>query len=191
MKLLLLSIVAIAGTALLLVSCGATRVGYESAPYAVQQTHEGFELREYPALTVAATSSPDTADRDARFTRLFRYISGSNAAKQKIAMTTPVLMDQTEDRQEMMFVLPSAMGAAAPAADQETVKVKTLPARRMAVLRFSGSDSPEREKTVEQQLLTQMKAAGLSAAGDALFAYYDPPWTPGFARRNEVLIPVK
>jgi len=191
MKLLLITVAALAGIGLLLVSCGATRVGYESASYTVKQNFDGFELREYPALTVATTGSPDAAGRDERFRRLFRYISGSNTAKQKIAMTTPVLMDQAEERQEMMFVLPSSLGTSAPAAEQDTVKVKTLPARKMAVLRFAGDDSREREKSMEQQLRTWIKAAGVQPAGDALFAYYDPPWTPGFARRNEVLIPVK
>ena len=60
----------------------------------------------------------------------------------------------------------------------------------MAVLLFSGSDSREREQAIEQKLRALLSAAGLKPGGDALFAYYDPPWTPGFARRNEVLIPI-
>ena len=191
MKPLLITIVSLAGVVLLLVSCGATRLGYESAAYTVQQTSGGIELREYPALTVAAAGSAGTTDRDERFMRLFRYISGSNATQQKISMTTPVFMDQAEARQEMMFVLPAGVAGAAPAPQADTVKVKTLPARRMAVLRYSGSDSRELEKAMEQKLQTLLSASGLKPAGDALFAYYDPPWTPGFARRNEVLIPVK
>jgi DNA gyrase inhibitor GyrI len=190
MKLLLISSGLIAGLAILLVSCGVTRLGYESAPYKVKTTYTGFELREYPALTVAATGSAGTAGRDERFMRLFRYISGANEGRQKISMTTPVFMDQAEERQEMMFVLPASAATKAPAPDASAVNVKTLPARKMAVLRYSGSDSREHEKAKEKELRTMMEAAGLRAAGDALFAYYDPPWTPGFARRNEVLVPV-
>ena len=188
---LLITIVSLAGVALLLVSCGATRWGYESATYTVRQTSGGFELRDYPALTVAATRSAGTGDRDERFMRLFRYISGSNEAQQKISMTTPVFMDQAQERQEMMFVLPAGVAPAAPEPQADTVKVKTLPARRMAVLRYAGSDSREMEKAMEQKLQSLLSASGLKPAGDTLFAYYDPPWTPGFARRNEVLIPVK
>jgi DNA gyrase inhibitor GyrI len=190
MKLLLIFSGLIAGLAVLLVSCGATRLGYESAPYKVQTSFAGFELREYPALTVAATDSTGSAGRDERFIRLFRYISGANETRQKIAMTTPVFMDHAEEREEMMFVLPSAAASGAPAPEMSAVNVKTLPARRMAVLRYSGSDTGEHGKAKEKELRTMMEAAGLRPAGDALFACYDPPWTPGFARRNEVLVPV-
>lgn len=191
MKLILLSALTVAGVAALLVACGATRVGYESAPYKVARDGAGFEIREYPALQVASTRSAAGGDRDERFMRLFRYISGSNESKQKIAMTTPVFMDQAEQRQEMMFVLPESLGSAVPAPSGDAVAVKTIPARKMAVLRYSGSDSREKEQAMEKQLRTSLAAAGIKTAGDALFAYYDPPWTPSFARRNEVLIPVQ
>ena len=37
----------------------------------------------------------------------------------------------------------------------------------------------------------QLPPAGVMATGPAALAQYDPPWTLGFARRNEVLIPVE
>jgi len=36
-----------------------------------------------------------------------------------------------------------------------------------------------------------MAERGLAAAGDAVWARYNPPFTPWFLRRNEVLIPVQ
>lgn len=191
MKLILLSALTVAGVAALLVACGATRVGYESAPYKVTRSDAEFEIRDYPALQVASTKRAGSNDRDERFMRLFRYISGSNESNQKIAMTTPVFMDQTAERQEMMFVLPESLGTSAPAPSGDAVSVKTIPARKMAVLRYSGSDSRDKEQAMEKQLRASLAAAGIQTAGEALFAYYDPPWTPSFARRNEVLIPVQ
>jgi hypothetical protein len=35
-----------------------------------------------------------------------------------------------------------------------------------------------------------MQQNKLQEAGTPFSAYYDPPWTPGFLRRNEVLIPI-
>jgi hypothetical protein len=35
-----------------------------------------------------------------------------------------------------------------------------------------------------------MAAAGLTAAGDPVWMRYDAPFTPGFLRRNEILIPI-
>jgi len=190
MKFLFLIVTTFAGICFLLVSCGATRFGYDSAPYRVKSSHDGFELRDYPVLTVVATADEGKADRDERFKRLFGYISGANEDKKKIAMTTPVFMDESAKRGEMMFVLPSGNSKQAPAPKTEMVKVKQLPARTMAVLRYSGGDSRELIQSMEQRLREQMKAAGLKPAGEAMIGYYDPPWIPGFARRNEVLIPV-
>jgi hypothetical protein len=36
-----------------------------------------------------------------------------------------------------------------------------------------------------------MNDKGLTGDGDAEFAGYDPPWTPGPFRRNEILIRLK
>ena len=191
MKIVLLGIGVVVSVAALLVACGATRAGYESAAYTVKKDYGSFELRDYPSMTVAATQAGGGAGKDERFMRLFRYISGTNADKKKIAMTTPVFMDQAAERQEMMFVLPKDLTGRAPASGGEDVNIKTIPARTMAVLRYHGTDSRELEKSMEQKLRSALAAAGMKTAGEALFAYYDPPWTPSFARRNEVLIPVE
>jgi len=73
--------------------CQATRAGYESAPYKVVRSDGKFELREYSALTVVETRMAGGGNgSDGSFNRLFRFITGGNEAKQKIAMTTPVFM---------------------------------------------------------------------------------------------------
>jgi hypothetical protein len=33
-----------------------------------------------------------------------------------------------------------------------------------------------------------MTAADLRVLSPPVFAYFDPPWTPGFLRRNEVML---
>ncbi len=40
------------------------------------------------------------------------------------------------------------------------------------------------------QLLAALKPAGLTMVGDPRYARFDPPWTPWFLRRNEVVVPV-
>ena len=47
------------------------------------------------------------------------------------------------------------------------------------------------EKWYEEHLATLRAAldeAGLASVGEPTWARYDPPWTPWFRRRNEVLI---
>jgi len=76
---------------LFLVGCRVTRGGYESASYQVVRSSGKFELRDYPVLMVVETPMAPTGNSaDGSFMRLFRFITGGNEAKQKIAMTTPV-----------------------------------------------------------------------------------------------------
>ena len=193
------------GLALLVAACATSRAGYESAAYTVVKSDSTFELRDYPELTVVATAMDSAGqDRDDRFMRLFRYIDGDNAASQKVAMTTPVFMTggrPVDGRPgeaapaapaKMHFVVPAAVAAAgAPAPKAENVALESMPARRVAVVRFAGSSNPELEKTKLAELRAWMETQGLAAAGEPFLAYYDPPWTPGPMRRNEVLVPVK
>ena len=82
----------VAGLGVLLAGCQVTRAGYETAPYTVVRTDGAFELRDYPALLLVETPMANASGGDGGFRRLFRFITGANADKQKIAMTTPVYL---------------------------------------------------------------------------------------------------
>ena len=69
------------------------RAAYESAEYRVIESDGEFEIREYPDLMLASTKMRmESNGNDGSFMRLFRYISGANQSSQKVAMTTPVFM---------------------------------------------------------------------------------------------------
>jgi hypothetical protein len=175
--------VALAG--LVWTGCAVTRAGYESAPYRVVEKDGRVELREYPALRVAETQQGGDD-----FMRLFRYISKGNASEQKIAMTTPVFMvGEGTTNAQMAFVLPETLtNPPAPANDQ--VVVREMPPATYAVLRFKGGQQgPDGKAT--QELRAWLEQRKLTAKGDPQFAYFDPPWIPGFLCRNEVMIPVQ
>ncbi len=183
MKTFLLVSVAIAVIGLVLAACASSGKKYETARYEVQRTDGAFEIRKYPELKVAATSSD--AD-DGSFMRLFKYIGGANEKQEKLAMTTPVFMEAGE----MRFVLPEKNKSATPKPASEKVEIKEMPARTVAVYRFNGRRSEKLEIEALGKLREWMKASKMEAAGEPFFAYYDPPWTLGPFRRNEVLIPV-
>ena len=166
-----------------LAACAFTRAGYESAPCKTVLKEGDFELREYPELSVVST---EMNGDDASFMRLFGYISGSNREKQKVAMTTPVIMKGGR----MAFVLPSKDAAHAPSPASDKVKLERLQAAAVAVLRFSGRRSARSEQEALGRLKSILKDRGIQEAGAPFMAYYDPPWMPGFVRRNEVLVPV-
>jgi DNA gyrase inhibitor GyrI len=78
-----------------------------------------------------------------------------------------------------------------PVPDDARVRLRKVPARRVAAVRFSGTWGAEKFEAAAQKLASDAKEAGLVPSDEPpVFARYDPPWTPWFLRRNEVLIPL-
>lgn len=172
---------------IVLAGCKGTRKGYETAPYRVEERSGKFELRDYPALTVVET--PMRGDSGSSFQRLFHYISGKNEGSKKIAMTTPVFTTGEEALRSMSFVLPADMESV-PLPKDSTVRMATIPAGRFAVFGFSGSRNEQAENNALDQLRSWMKTRALVSSGEPIYGYFDPPWTPSFLRRNEVMLRV-
>lgn len=171
------------------------RGAYESAEYTLLESDGPFELREYPDLMMATTRMPaDSQGGDGSFMRLFQYISGANEKEQKIAMTTPVFMEAEaeDDRAQMGFVLPEKIAAQRPPdPSNEAVDLRQRVGGRFAVLRFAGRMDSQSVAKREAELRDWIGQKGLAAVEAAETAGYDPPWTPGPFRRNEVLIRLK
>lgn len=187
---LLLTLVA----AVSLVGCQVTRAGYESAPYTVVRSDGQFEIRDYPALTVVETQMADASRNgsDGSFRRLFKFISGGNEAKQKIDMTTPVFMSGSETNATMAFVMPAEFKTAdVPKPSNAQVTVRELPAGQFAVLRFSGGRNAKLESATLAQLKAWTDTQKLSVLSSPMYGYFDPPWTPSFMRRNEVMLKIE
>tara|TARA_R110002073_G_scaffold324568_1_gene502606 strand:+ start:984 stop:1601 length:618 start_codon:yes stop_codon:yes gene_type:complete len=169
--------------------------GYESAEYTVVETDEEFEIRDYPDLKLAATEMGfESRGRDGSFMRLFGYISGGNEAKQKIEMTTPVFMEagEEETKGQMGFVIPKQVASeGAPEPVSKDVKIRERKGGRFAVIRFSGIMNTKTASEAEAKLREWIEQKGLVAEDAFETAGYDPPFTPGPLRRNEVLIRLK
>ena len=166
---------------------GCSKSKYETPDYQVVEKDGAFEIRDYPALTVVSTPMQKRGE-DGSFMKLFRFISGRNEHSQKISMTTPVLMTGTESG-TMSFIVPKDVAEhGVPAPSSPDVTVSTKPAARYAVYRFSGPSKPEPSEAASKKLLSWATSKNLPISGSPLYAYYNPPWTPGFMRRNEVLI---
>jgi hypothetical protein len=179
----------------------------EEPRFKVIEQDGGFELRDYTSYVVAetrVTAGFDDAGSVA-FKRLFQYISGNNVASQKIAMTAPVTQAKGEkiamtapvsQRAEgesyvVAFTLPSAYTlASAPRPRDPAVSLREIPAQRIAAWRYSGRWTVENYREHEALLRQRIQSRGLTASGPAVLARYNPPFTPWFLRRNEVLIPV-
>ena len=174
-----------------------SRSNYESAAYETLEQEGLFELREYPDLMLATTSASVAAQgNDGSFGKLFGYINGGNEDSTKISMTTPVFMEAESETTggQMKFVLPAEVAAGSiPIPNDQSVEITKRAGGRFAVLRFSGSIDEETIAAAETQLREWIKTKGWTTTDENAMEYagYDPPWTPGVMRRNEVLIQVE
>jgi len=169
------------------------RAAYESAEYKLIETDGHFEIRDYPDLMLASTNMRSASQgNDGSFMRLFQYISGKNETDQKVAMTTPVFMEETETdaaKSRMGFVIPKEVavrGAPKPASDD--VEIRKRVGGQFAVIRFSGRMDKKDVDEAEAKLRKWIETKSLTGADEMESAGYDPPWTPGLLRRNEILI---
>ena len=180
----------------------------EETKYTVISQTNNFELREYPPQIVAETevqASLEDAGNKA-FRRLFNYISGDNraqekismtspvtqkASSEKIAMTSPVAQQSTAGGQMVSFMMPDSYTMdTIPVPDDPNVKVRQIPARRMACVQYSGGWSEKRYLRYLAELESWIEENGFQTLGKPIWARYNPPFTPWFMRRNEILIPV-
>lgn len=112
-------------------------------------------------------------------------------APEKIAMTAPVLHEEQGERYTISFVMPAEYTLdTLPTPNNAQVSLREVPPTRFAVARFGGY---ARERKAERRIAAlekQIAADGLVAAGPAIIAQYDPPWTPFYMRKNEIQIPI-
>ena len=202
----------LAGLASVALVAGCSVFGGKAAPepdHRVEAADGDFQIRAYPALTVAVTAAPGDWD-DAvgtGFGRLFDYISGANAGSREIAMTAPVVTEREGEKIAMTapvvtgrsgdgwrtaFVLPADMTAAtAPAPTDPAVAIETVPARRVGAVTFSGVLDGEDVTRQRDRLAAWLGAQGEMPAGDWQMAGYNPPWTIPWLRRNEVWVTLR
>jgi SOUL heme-binding protein len=167
----------------------------EQQVYEVLEEHPEFELRRYPEHLVAETEvgGPFELAGNVAFPRLARFIGGHNRSSRKIAMTAPVVQEQdpANRRYVVGFVMPADVSADdLPDPLDAAVRVRRVPAETAAALRFSGRWSRGSFEKRAEQLLAALDTAGLEVVGTPRYARFDPPWTPWFLRRNEVVVPV-
>jgi effector-binding domain-containing protein len=190
----------------LLVRCPHS-MAIEEAPYSLVKSDGSFEIRDYESYILAETYvEGDFEDAGSNaFQRLFRYISGDNTAKSKIAMTAPVSQTTSEkiemtapvgqkkagDRWVVSFMMPAAYTMETlPVPDDTEVTLRQVPPRRMVAVRYSGFWSEKNYQKNRQKLENWIKKEGLTVIGPPVWARYNAPFVPWFLRRNEILIPI-
>ncbi|MDP8219275.1 MAG: heme-binding protein [Candidatus Theseobacter exili] len=193
---------------LVMIVGGNNIMAIEEAPYKVVKKNNKFEIRDYDTYIIAETSVTGNLEEagNKAFGKLFKYISGNNKAREKVAMTSPVTQkadgekikmtapveqQKAKDSWKVSFVMPSSYTMKTiPKPDDSNIILKEIPARRIAAIRYSGTWSEKRYLQHKLKLENWISTNNLTSAGDVIWARYNPPFTPWFLRRNEVLIPI-
>ncbi|HNA74731.1 MAG TPA: heme-binding protein [Candidatus Obscuribacter sp.] len=180
---------------------------YEEPAYKTELEDGAFELRSYPAVIAASVQVAGNGDGAANnaFKILAGYIFGKNKAQKKIAMTAPVVQETSEKiamtvpvtveklnmSMTMSFYMPSKYTLQSlPEPLDKRIKLSQVPPRKFAVLRFSGFATEGSCVLKEVELKRWMAARKLEQTGESMRAFYNPPWTLPFLRRNEIWIPL-
>ena len=195
-------------TILLTLIAGETLMAIEEAKHQVILKDGPFELREYePHILAEVEISGDMESASSQaFRPLFNYISGENRKQEKVAMTTPVAQEQASEKISMTtpvsqerksdawaisFMMPASYSMETiPTPTNSQVKIRQVPARKVATIRYSGFWDEKGYSSHKAKLESWIADQGLEIAGPAIWARFNAPYTPWFMRRNEVQIPV-
>mgnify|MGYP000588968296 FL=1 len=186
--------------------------GVESAPYTLLKSYQvqNIEVRNYESMVLV--SSDMSADgMNSAFRNLFRYITGENEGSTEIAMTAPVLMNESDavskgieivmtapvfmkersEQQVMSFVMPADFTIQnTPKPTNPDVWISEVKDYKVVVIKFSGLLSDSNVEKQTQILNSWIAKNGYTAISEPINAAYNGPFTIPWLRRNEVLIEV-
>jgi len=185
--------------------------GIEHPQYLVLKKHHGYEVREYEPLLAAEVFVKGTQQESLRrgFKILFDYISGNNLKQesikmtapvmqqpeensQRISMTAPVMQEQREDAHVISFMMPGNYTLETlPVPRDPAVTIVQRGSRKVAVARFAGYAPEEKVLKKQAKLKELLEKDGYRILSSVHLALYNPPWTPPFMRRNEVMFEIQ
>jgi hypothetical protein len=112
----------------------------------------------------------------------------ATVVSQQIEMTSPVF----SETDTMAFVMPAEFTLeTTPEPLDNRVKIAEIPERLVAALRFSGRWKETHFEKEKQELFEELANAKIKAKGGVFTMLYNPPFIPGFLRRNEVAVEIE
>lgn len=190
-----------------------TAMATEEPKFKVLEKDQSFELRLYePKILAEVVVNGSMREASSKgFKLIADFIFGNNIAtsgkSEKISMTAPVLIEPHAEKISMTapvnveqsgagwkvnFVMPSQYTLETlPKPNNPLVNIKPIPAKKFAVIQFSGLVDEEKMAKKVTDLEQWISTKQLKVLGNAELARYNPPWTLPFLRRNEVMIEVE
>jgi hypothetical protein len=162
----------------------------EQLEYEVIKKYDQFEVRKYaPALfsSVKLNNQGYKARASEGFRILAGYIFGDNESNEKIAMTSPVMMEMG-DSSKMKFMVPKGYNLNnLPNPKNNKIVFENQEEKIFAAIRFDGwadDEKIEKYKTILKEALLKEK---IKSTDRFIFLGYNPPYEV-MNRRNEVVV---
>jgi hypothetical protein len=162
----------------------------EQHPYNVIKKFDKFEIRKYdPALfsSVKLNKKGYKESASEGFGILTGYIFGDNATNEKIAMTSPVVME-LGDTSKMLFMVPKNYTLKnLPTPKNGNIVFEKQEEKIMAAIRFDGWANDEKIEKYKSILIHELNKEKLNYSPKFTFLGYNPPYEV-LNRRNEVVV---
>lgn len=167
----------------------------ETPSYIVAEKDGNIEVRYYESMLLQSVKVSGNQYKSLRqgFRPLVNYIGAKGREGEKISMTAPVMqsLGDTDNEWIVSFSMPSKYSKKTlPEPNNKQVYSEQLKPIMAAVIRFSGktdrSGSLIKEK--EKNLLNWLKNRDFKIISKSKYLFYNDPSTPGFLRRNEVMV---
>ncbi|MCJ7464536.1 MAG: heme-binding protein [Thermoplasmata archaeon] len=173
----------------------------EKIHYEVVKKMDTVEMRRYPKILLATVKG--LPDNEA-FGILFDYIAGKNRSSRSIPMTAPVISSEygsekipmtvpvVSGRNSFSFVMPSSYSVyTIPEPVDSRMVIEEVPERRVAVITFRGRTGPRTVQKRTDALLEALRKHNIQPRDEPFLMRYNPPFTPGVLRRNEIGVEVE
>ncbi len=164
----------------------------EEPSFIVESKNDVYEIRSYSPILVAEVFIADDFDESGSkgFKILADYIFGNTQEKsQKINMTAPVNQIKADSGYTIQFTMPKNYTLdSLPKPNDKRITIKQIPAKRVAVIRYSGSWSKEKYDEKLSELKAALEKDNIKIVGEPNWARFNSPFQLWFLRRNEIWI---
>ena len=162
----------------------------EQHSYKVIKKFEKFEIRKYDAALFSSVKLNKKGYKESSsegFGILAGYIFGDNEANEKIAMTSPVVMELGEPS-KMMFMVPKNYSLKnLPNPRNSKIVFEKEEEKIIAAIRFDGWADDEKIEKYRSILMNELVKEKLNYINKFSFLGYNPPYEV-MNRRNEVVV---
>jgi hypothetical protein len=174
-------------------SVTADAAGYNEATYAGFGLLADYIFGNNTESGSIAMTAPVTASRPGTKIAMTAPVTAERARGEQLETAAPLCTVHCAGEYIVRFTMPSRFVSVddLPQPNDRRVSLATVPEHLAAVARFGGRLDDSAVDDALKQLSEWIEREGFDAVGEPEVAQYDAPWKPGFARRNEVLIPVE